>query len=939
MPKLLLYPRSRSSTDAPERPRSVGKHICLGQAKLHVRGVTYGTFAPDANGDQFPSAAVVESDFAQIAANGMNALRTYTVPPRWLLDAALRHGLRVMVGLPWEQHVAFLDERVRRHDIERRVRESVRACAGHPAVLCYTIGNEIPASIVRWYGPRRIERFLERLYRAAKAEDPEGLVTYVNYPTTEYLELPFLDLVSFNVYLESEERLDAYLARLHNLAGDRPLLMAELGLDSRRNGEEAQARVLDWQVRTAFACGCAGMFVFAWTDEWYRGGYDIEDWDFGLVTRERRPKPALRAVRAAFAAVPFPEGRSWPRISAVVCCYNGESTLRDCLEGLRRLRYPDYEVIVVDDGSTDGSAAIAARYPEFRSIRTPNQGLSAARNTGMAAASGEIVAFIDCDAFPDPDWLTYLAVSFQDSTHAGIGGPNIAPPDDGLIADCVANSPGGPVHVLLSDREAEHIPGVNMAYRKWCLEAIGGFDPQFRAAGDDVDVCWRLQERGWTLGYSPCAVVWHHCRDSIRAYWRQQKGYGKAEALLERKWPQKYNSAGHLTWTGRLYGQGLAQCLDSQRRRIYGGTWGTALFQSLYRPAPGFFSALPMMPEWYLLILALGTLSVLGLYWPPLLLAAPLCGLAIVAQVAQAGLGAARARFTSDLRRPATHLKLLTLTTLLHLLQPLARLWGRLEHGLTPWRRRGTDGYVAPLPRTHALWSEDRWQAPEQRLHALETVLRAHGVAVTPGGPYDRWDLEVRAGAIGRARVRLAIEEHGAGRQLSRFRVWPQLSTSWTAVLAVVVALFLAALLDRAWLAGALLGVLSLAFVQRAAWDSAAAVAAVTRGLEALRAGGATAEAAEPLRTPAAAAAPAAAPASPIIDLPAGLQLEPRPAHTFSVGAAFQVQQTVHGLREPDGGHNGSVRWAPHDWLPPELPWGAPFADGALHELADGGTG
>src|SRR5204863_144550 len=79
---------------------------------------------------------------------------------------------------------------------------------------------------------------------------------------------------------------------------------------------------------------------------------------------------------------------------------------------------------------------------------------------------------------------------------AGVGGPNSGPPGDGPIAECVARAPGGPVHVLVTDREAEHIPGCNMGFRKSCLEAIGGFDPQFRTAGDDVDVCWRLQERG-----------------------------------------------------------------------------------------------------------------------------------------------------------------------------------------------------------------------------------------------------------------------------------------------------------------------------------------------------------------------------------------------------------------------------------------------------------
>src|SRR5205807_8505264 len=104
----------------------------------------------------------------------------------------------------------------------------------------------------------------------------------VNFPTTEFLELPFLDFFCFNVYLESQDPFEAYLARLQTLAGDRPLLMAEIGLDSRRNGEQGQAASLAWQVRSAFAGGCAGAFVFSCSDEWHRGGYEIEDWDFAI---------------------------------------------------------------------------------------------------------------------------------------------------------------------------------------------------------------------------------------------------------------------------------------------------------------------------------------------------------------------------------------------------------------------------------------------------------------------------------------------------------------------------------------------------------------------------------------------------------------------------------------------------------------------------------
>ncbi len=408
------------------RTRVAGKFLYVGNDKFYARGVTYGPFRPNEQGCEYHNPTMVERDFSLMAANGINAVRTYTIPPRWLLDIAQKHHLRVMVGLPWEEHITFLDNKKIPEDIVNRVRAGVRACANHPAVLSFTIGNEIPAPIVRWYGRERIERFLEKLYQAVKLEDPQALVTYVNYPTTEYLQLPFVDFVSFNVYLETQEKLDGYLARLQNIAGDRPLMMAEVGLDSIRNGDDKQASTLEWQIRTTFAAGCAGVFVFAWTDEWFRGGFDIDDWGFGLTDRERRPKASLQTIRKAFAEVPFAPDLPWPTISVVVCTYNGSRTIRGCMEGLQKLEYPNFEVIVVNDGSTDGAGDIAAEYG-FKVISTENRGLSSARNTGMQAAKGEIIAYIDDDARPDPHWLTYLAATFLNSQHAAVGGPNLAP--------------------------------------------------------------------------------------------------------------------------------------------------------------------------------------------------------------------------------------------------------------------------------------------------------------------------------------------------------------------------------------------------------------------------------------------------------------------------------------------------------------------------------
>ena len=804
----ITRPAASTTTTIRMRPSVRGKFLFAGEEKLYIRGVTYGTFRASGSGDQFPNPEVVQADFAAMAANGINTVRTYTVPPRWLLDEAADQGLYVMTGIPWEQHIAFLDDRARCREIRTKVQRAVRECERHPAILCYAIGNEIPASIVRWHGPQKIQAFLKSLYECAKSEDSAGLVTYVNFPTTEYLELDFLDFASFNVYLESEDRLSAYLARLQTIAGERPLIMAEVGLDSRRNGLVRQAEVLDWQIRTVFSAGCAGMFVFAWTDEWHRGGFDIDDWDFGLVRRDRRPKAALQTVREAFENVPFRRDVDWPRMSVVVCSYNGSRTIRETLEHLNRLAYPNYEVIVVDDGSTDRTAEIASEF-DVRLITIENGGLSNARNVGMRAATGEIVAYCDDDAYPDPHWLNYLAHTYATTAYAGAGGPNLPPPGDGRIADAIANAPGGPIHVLLSDTEAEHIPGCNSSYRRSCLMAVGGYDPAFRVAGDDVDLCWRIQNAGWKIGFHPAAVVWHHRRNSIQAYWRQQRGYGKAEALLERKWPEKYNSLGHLSWLGRVYSTGTMTAI-ARRWRVYYGTWGTALFQSLYESPPGASQVLVRMPEWYFVSALLAVLTLLGVAWHPLLALAPLTAIAAGLPLAQVIAGARRAVFANKTETRLARFNLCSLTALLFILQPLARLWGRIAWGLAPWRLARGCGFRLPRQRSATVWSE-QWRSYESWLENLEGVLRERHAWVTRGGHFDRWDLQVQGGIAGGVRITMAVEEHGAGKQLARFRLRPVAPRIAGLVVTLFAVLAISAGVDGSSLAAFVLGAIAVA--------------------------------------------------------------------------------------------------------------------------------
>src|ERR1700683_3245197 len=185
------------------------------------------------------------------------------------------------------------------------------------------------------------------------------------------------------------------------------------------------------------------------------------------------------------------------------------------------------------------------------------------------------------------------------------GGPNFSPPERGLVPEAVAVSPGAPCHVLLDDETAEHIAGCNMAFRRDVLLGIGGFDPVYRAAGDDVDICWRLQDAGYAIGFSPAAGVWHFRRNTGRGHLGQQRGYGKAEALVYSKHPFRFNLFGQAKWLGRIYGDLSTALLLSRRPVIYSGVFGRGLFQTLYEPSSSLAQFLPLTFEWNVVAIVL----------------------------------------------------------------------------------------------------------------------------------------------------------------------------------------------------------------------------------------------------------------------------------------------------------------------------------------------
>jgi hypothetical protein len=168
----------------------------------------------------------------------------------------------------------------------------------------------------------------------------------------------------------------------------------------------------------------------------------------------------------------------------------------------------------------------------------------------------------------------------------------------------------------------------------------------------------------------------------------------------------------------------------------------------------------------------------------------------------------------------------------LHLVQPIARLRGRLEHGLAPWRVRGTRRRLWRLLRVTSIWRE-AWKAPEARLESMHAALVQAGSVTARGGDYDDWDLEVRGGLLGGARLRLAVEEHGAGKQMLRSRTWMRVSRSVTALAAAGAAASIWAFMDGALAIGVGLGVGAVAVCGAGAGEAARAMAALQENLPA----------------------------------------------------------------------------------------------------------
>lgn len=253
-----------------------------------------------------------------------------------------------------------------------------------------------------------------------------------------------------------------------------------------------------------------------------------------------------------------------PQLSVVICSLNGAAGVDRCLRSLEtQTAWSSLEVIVVDDGSTDTTTAVARAHDATVVRHAANLGLAAARNSGISAAAAPIVAFLDDDCEPEPQWAAELLAGYAAGV-TGVGGPVVARLSDCFLGGYLQrNNPIKPAELHLAEdsgilarlwlylgrqwtrhdefgrRDIYSFAGANMSFRRQALAEVGGFDERFRFGAEELDLCMRLM-RAFPSGrhlFIPEARVDHHFAPSMRDTLRRSRAYGRGTARLYRKWP------------------------------------------------------------------------------------------------------------------------------------------------------------------------------------------------------------------------------------------------------------------------------------------------------------------------------------------------------------------------------------------------------------------
>jgi GT2 family glycosyltransferase len=253
-----------------------------------------------------------------------------------------------------------------------------------------------------------------------------------------------------------------------------------------------------------------------------------------------------------------------PQLTVVICSLNGARGVERCLGALAAQTIaPQLEVVLVDDGSTDDTSAVGHAHGATVVRHDVNRGLSAARNSGVRAASAPIVAFLDDDCEPVPEFAERLLEAYEDGV-VGVGGCVVPLSGDGLVGGYLRrNNPLSPLELELGHSEspayrlrlyvrrmwsthARHgrrdvysLVGAGMSFRREALLDVGLFDERFTFGAEELDLCRRLARMmpEGRLVLEPAAQVVHEFDPSVRDMLRRSRAYGRGSARMYRKWP------------------------------------------------------------------------------------------------------------------------------------------------------------------------------------------------------------------------------------------------------------------------------------------------------------------------------------------------------------------------------------------------------------------